>query len=82
MDYLLTLCLVLHTHTHTLQVYYQPTSSKVESSIVVPGYTPGHIYALEGLSPNTMYNIRVTASTNGGEGEGARATEITKFGGS
>ena len=29
-----------------------------------------------------MYNIRVTASTNGGEGEGARATEITKFGGS
>ena len=71
----------IHTHTH-LQVYYQPTSSNVESSIVVPDYTPGDIYTLEGLSPNTMYNIHVTASTNGGEGEGARATEITKFGGS
>ena len=62
-------------------MYYQPASSDVERSVVLPDYEPGSLYTLEGLSPNTAYNIRVTASTDAGEGEGARATETTTFGG-
>ena len=53
----------------------------MERSVVLPDYTPGSLYTLEGLSPNTTYNIRVTASTDAGEGEGARVTETTTFGG-
>ena len=66
---------------HHWQIYYQPASSDVERSVVLPDYEPGSLYTLEGLSPNTAYNIRVTASTDAGEGEGARATETTTFGG-
>ena len=53
----------------------------MERSVVLPDYEPGSVYTLEGLSPNTAYNIRVTASTNAGEGDSARATETTTFGG-
>ena len=53
----------------------------MERSVVLPDYEPGGLYTLEGLSPNTAYNIRVTASTDAGEGEGARVTETTTFGG-
>ena len=53
----------------------------MERSVVLPDYTPGSLYTLEGLSPNTEYNIRVTASTDAGEGEGARVAETTTFGG-
>ena len=53
----------------------------MERSVVLRDYEPGSLYTLEGLSPNTAYNIRVTASTDAGEGEGARATETTTFGG-
>ena len=50
-------------------------------SVVVQDYRPGSIYTLKGLSPNTTYNICVTANTNGGEGNCARVAEFTKFGG-
>ena len=53
----------------------------MERSVVLPNYTPGSLYTLEELSPNTTYNIRVTASTDAGEGEGARIAETTTFGG-
>ena len=62
-------------------MYYGPDGSNVESFVVVQDYTPGNIYTLEGLSPSTAYDIRVTASTNGGEGEDATVTGTTTFGG-
>ena len=53
----------------------------MERSVILRDYTPGSIYTLEGLSPNTAYNICVTATTDGREVEGARVTETTTFGG-
>ena len=61
-------------------MYYQSFSSDIKES-VVQHYIPGSIYTLEGLSPNTAYNICVTASTSGGEGNRARVAEVTNFGG-
>ena len=62
-------------------MYYQSVSSNVERSVVTQDYIPGSIYTLEGLSPNTAYNICVTASTCAGEGNCASVAEVTKFGG-
>lgn len=62
----------------SIQVYYQSVSSNV---VVVQDYIPGSIYTLEGLSPNTAYNICVTASTCRGEGNCASVAAVTKFGG-
>ena len=42
---------------------------------------PGRTYTLDGLSPGTTYNIRVTATTSGGEGNAAMITSTTTFGG-
>ena len=61
-------------------MYYQSFSSDRKRS-VVEHYIPGSIYTLEGLSPNTAYNICVTASTNAGEGNCASVVEVTSFGG-
>ena len=61
-------------------MYYQSVGSNVERS-VVQDYIPGSIYSLKRLSPNTAYNICVTASTYGGEGNCASAAVTTKFGG-
>ena len=62
-------------------MYYQSVSSDMERSVVAQDYIPGSIYTLEGLSPNTAYNVCVTASTSGGEGNCASVAEVTSFGG-
>ena len=81
MDSKLSSSLYVHVMHTLLQVYYRPESSSVESFVVVQDYTPGSIYILGGLSPNTVYNISVTASTNGGKGADVTVTGTTTFGG-
>jgi len=49
--------------------------------VLARDYMSGHTYTLDGLSPGTTYNIRVTASTSGGEGTAAIVTSTTTFGG-
>ena len=61
-------------------MYYQSFSSDIKRR-VVQDFRPGSIYTLERLSPNTAYNICVTASTNAGEGNCASVAEVTNFGG-
>ena len=62
-------------------MYYRPISANEKNSVVIRNYTPGNTYTLGGLFPNTIYNICVTAKTNGGEGEGVRVQKSTTFGG-